>query len=168
MTDIRHALATETDTARTLLRQYVDEIEDDDEARRTLVEGETSLREEVERAVARLSDLATLTAALKLQEVDAKARRDRFEKQAVAIRTALAVALEAMGEKRLELPAATLTLKAVPASAIITDEALIPSAYQRAEIKTDKRAILAALKDGKVVPGATMSNGSATVQIRRG
>ena len=71
--------------------------------------------------------------------------------------------------RKLELPTATLSIKAVPAKAEITDEALLPSKFFKAQDpKLDKKAVLDALKAKEDVPGAVLSNGGETLSIRGG
>jgi hypothetical protein len=67
------------------------------------------------------------------------------------------------------LPLCTITRKAVPPKAQITDEAQIPSRFwKRADPTLDKKAILDALKDKEIIPGAVLSNGTETVQVKWG
>ena len=62
--------------------------------------------------------------------------------------------------RKMELPQATISLRAVPPKAEITDEALVPSKFWKAQDpKLDKKAVLDALKGKEDVPGASLSNG---------
>ena len=91
----------------------------------------------------------------------------RFEQQRDSIRTAIATAMEAGGIKKVEHAIGTVSLKTVPPKAIITNEADIPARFWRpSDPKLDKRAVLDALKSSEAVPGAELSNGSMTIQIK--
>jgi hypothetical protein len=72
------------------------------------------------------------------------------------------------GEIRtLDTPAGTVTRKAVPPSVLILEEAEIPAEFFKPQDpKLDKKAVAEALKAGKPVPGAAMSNGGETIAIR--
>lgn len=167
MSDIRRTLKDETEAARALLANIHDVVGDDDEAILGTVEGETNLIEVIALAVDRLAELKSHDEALSHLVKSYNERRDRLQNQGELLRAAISVALEAAGLKRLELPQATLTIKATPPSAVITDEAALPSKFWKpSDPKLDKRAVLAALKDGETVPGATLSNGGTTLQVR--
>jgi hypothetical protein len=69
--------------------------------------------------------------------------------------------------KTVETPAGTITRKSVPPSVLIVDEAAIPADYWKpSDPKLDKKAVGEALKAGREVPGAMMSNGGETLQVR--
>lgn len=170
--DIRGMTAAITDqagAARALLAAYADVLAGDEQATADAVEGETDLHAAIEIAANRITENDTMIAAIK-DRVDAlSARRKRLETQSDTLRTAIGVAMEVATIKRLQLSEATITLKATPASALVTDEAAIPARFWKPqEPKLDKRAVLDALKARETVPGATLSNGGSTVQIRRG
>jgi hypothetical protein len=75
--------------------------------------------------------------------------------------------LDVAGARAFDHPAVTLSLRAVPASVVLTNEADIPSAFWKTgEPKLDKRAVLATLKEKKPVPGATLSNGGSVLALK--
>ena len=162
------ALSAETEAARNLLAAYADVIAGDDEVIASTIEGETDLIAAITVAEAKIAENEFNVEAIKSRKAALDARAKRLETQASTLRTAISVAMEVAQKKRLVLPDATITMKAVPVSAIVTDEADIPSKFWKPQApKLDKRAVLDALKDGEAVPGATLSNGGQTIQIRR-
>lgn len=166
--DMRTALSDQALAARNLLAVYADVLAGDEQAVADTIEGETDLRSAIEVAVDRIASNDSLVSAIK-DRVDAlTARRKRLEAQTDTLRTAIGVAMEVATIKRLELADGTVTLKATPASALVLDEAAIPAKFWKPQDpKLDKRAVLDALKASEPVPGATLSNGGSTVQIRR-
>ena len=56
-----------------------------------------------------------------------------------------------------------MTVRKNPASVDVLDENLIPSEYKKevVEVKVDKKAILADLKEGVVVEGAALKNSTS-------
>jgi len=83
-------------------------------------------------------------------------------------RALIASALEIAELKKLETPAGTIFVRAFAPKAIINDESAIPSDYfETPAPKLNKSAVAAALKEGRDIPGATLSNGGSTIQIRR-
>lgn len=97
---------------------------------------------------------------------DMQARRDRYRNRAQQLRGAAYAALDALELKRIELPEATCTIAAGRPSVLITDEAALPDEMFRVERKPDKTLIGQALRDNRDVPGAVLSNGLPTLQIR--
>jgi hypothetical protein len=167
MADLKRALEVEGEVARSLLANINSVLADDEEATLHAIEGETNLIEAITSAVERIADLEAMADATKSRLDDLKARRDRFDRQAENIRTALVAALGAVEMRKLELPVATLTIKAVPPKANVISEADVPSSFWKPQPpKLDLKAITDALKAKEAVPGATLSNGSETIQIR--
>lgn len=153
--------------ARALIANLQDLLGDDTEAMATAVEGETDIHEAIGAGLTRLCELDALMNGVACLIANLKDRGDRFEKQRDNIRTAIAVAMEAGGIKKVEHAIGTVSLKSVPPKVVVSDEALIPARFWKAaDPKLDKQGIAKALKDGEAVLGATLSNGSMTIQIK--
>lgn len=166
---ITEKLDREAEAARSLLDNIRDVIGDDEDAAADAVEGQTGLKEAVISASERLAEIEAIVAAISLRRERLGARASRLSAQSEAIRTALSAALDYAGVKKMELPSATLSLKATPPKVIVTDEASIPTEFwKRGEPKLDRGALLKALKDEREIPGAALSNGGITIQIREG
>lgn len=168
MADIDHMLHTAT-TAADVLKAQLREIvgEDDAELFRDTIEGEIDLVGLINMAAAQ--NVADAGMVEGISEIVNKlvARRDRIKKRVEMRRVAILTAMQAGEIRSLETPAGTLSRKAVPPSALIIEEASIPSDYWKESAPTlDKRAVLAALKEGKAVPGAQLSNGGETLAVR--
>jgi hypothetical protein len=160
-------LRRETEAARELLKSIAETLGDDQELIETTIEGETGLMEALERAVNRVMAIDGLLTGIKAQKDNLTKRQERLEAQKDILRTTICAAMEIAGKRRLELAVCTVTAKAVPPKLIINDEADIPSDFWKpSDPKLDKAALLAALKDKKQIPGATLSNGSSTIAIR--
>lgn len=54
-----------------------------------------------------------------------------------------------------------------PPSTLVTDEGQIPDEYFKVERTLRRSDVLADLKQGVVIPGAVLSNGGSTLQLRR-
>ncbi len=95
-------------------------------------------------------------------------RHARILLRVKATRNVLAQAMDATGTKKLELPEATLSMRAGKAKVIVTDESQLPATLWTEKIvrNPDKNAIAAELDTGPV-PGATMSNPQPNLTIRR-
>ena len=162
------ALAVEGAAARALLLNLRAIIsDDDDDLIHDTVEGETNLMDAIDAAVDRLQELEAFEGAIRYQMDALRLRRERFASQGEMIRAALCNAMSYAQLRKVERPFATVSLRTLPASVRETDPADIPSEFWKPQPpKLDKRALLAALKDGKKVPGAELSNGGETLSIR--
>ena len=167
MSNEGHNLFKETEAAKALRANLADIIGDDEDFAADVVSGETNLNEAIDAAVKRMVDDEIAISGLETMISALAARLDRHQERVKSMKTAIAVAMEQAGRKKIEHPAVTLTLKATPASVIITDEAAIPSRFWKPKDPTlDKRAIGDALKNKIDVPGATLSNGGSTLQAK--
>lgn len=162
-----HELHSQIEAARVLLANYEDILGDDAVARADAVEGETDLREAIRQGLGRVVEIELLETGIKAIQDNLKARAARLGEQKENLRTALMVAMELAALKKLETPLGTIALQSVPPTVVITSEADIPSRFWKAqEPKLDRTALKSALKEGEVVPGAQLDNGSLTVAIR--
>lgn len=166
MSDVSRDLHIQGEAARVLIANIKDVIGDDEEMIETAVEGETGLKEAISAAVDRIAECKSHALALESREKDLSERRQRLLNQAERIKSSILVAMGQAAMRKLELPQATLSVRAVAAKAEITDEALIPSKFWKAQDpKLDKKAVLDALKGKEDVPGATLSNGGETLSV---
>lgn len=165
--DISRELHIQGEAARNLLLNIRDVIGDDEEMIADAVEGETDLTEAISSAVDRIAELNGHQESLETRIKALQDRRDRFEDQAARIKAAIHVAMGQGELRKLELPQATISLRAVPAKVEIINEVEIPPRFWKAQDpKLDKKAILDALKSGESIDGAKLSNGGETISIR--
>ncbi len=168
MSDLKRTLHNEGEAARALLASIRNVVGDDDEAIADAVEGETNLIEAIDASLDRLAEIEALNEAISSLVKSYKERADRLDHQAEQIRAALSLAMTTAGLRKVERPAGTLSLRAVPPKAIITSEVDLPARfYVEQNPKLDKKAVLDALKAGEKIPGAELSNGSETISLRR-
>jgi hypothetical protein len=104
--------------------------------------------------------------AIRGQEADMKARRQRYDMRGEAFRRQLLNLLDAIGEKKIERPRATVSRRAGLPSVQITDEAAVPSQLCKTTVAPDKTAIKAQLMAGETVPGAQIVVGDDGVTVR--
>lgn len=187
-------LSKEIEAATVLREQIASLVEGDADFLAEAIEGETSLFEQVDALVISVRHDEALSAGTDRLIKELKGRQDALDKRAELKRSLIGSALEIAGVKKRETPAGTVTVKDVAPKVVITDEAALPSRYLRqADPTPDKKAIGEALKareaawaeaakitdgvdraealakvdsDYPAVPGASLSNGSRTIQIR--
>lgn len=167
--DLRSTIRNEADAAAALLANIRSVIGDDEDARHDAIEGETSLIDVISAAILRCDDLEAMSDAIDDQIKKLKDRKSRFDNQIDLLRTAVCSAMQVAELKRLELPTHTLTVKKVPDKVIVTSEEDVPTRFfVTPEPKLSLKALGDALRAGDTVPGALLSNGGLTLQIKGG
>ena len=114
----------------------------------------------------RIAHASEMQKAIKARVDTIKSRADRYAKAEEAWRRFAFRIMQAAQLRKAELPEATISIRAVPPSAIVTDEAALPEWAWRVKKEIDKTAIKDRLKAGEFVPGAEMTNGSETLSVR--
>jgi hypothetical protein len=132
------------------------------------IEGETSLLEVLDKLLVGIVADEGLAAGAHVAATEMEHRAERFERRAAAARTVMEQAMLIAELEKLERPAATLSIVRRAPKAEITEEADIPAEFWKAgDPKLDRKALLAALKEGRAVPGAALSNSAPSLTIRR-
>jgi hypothetical protein len=144
------------------------EIEGDPEFLLDVAEGETNLLEALDALIeADLFDDSMLE-GISVAEHALAYRKQRFETRRRTRRAIMERALVLLDQKRLERPAATLTLTERAPKVEIDDESALPSRFFRTpDPVVDKKAIKQALDADEEVPGAHMSNSFISLTVRR-
>ena len=132
------------------------------------LDGETNAVDIADRIIAEMLESEAISDAARAQIAALTKRRDRLDARANAYRASLLGLLDAIGEKKLERPRATISRRAGSVSVMITDENSIPS--QLCVTKTitspDKAAIKKQIEAGETVPGAELTRGPDGVTVR--
>ena len=168
--NLTRKLQIQGESARCLLANLRDLIDDaDDDMQMTAIEGETNLLEVIGEAVDRLAALEGMIDAIGTQQDKVLTRKARLANQALGIKAAINVAMSQAELRKLELPQATLSIRAVPPKLETPDESLIPAKFWKTKDPVlDRKAVLDALKAKEDVPGAVLSNGGETIAIKWG
>lgn len=131
------------------------------------IAGETALLEAIDGLLLTIAEATGLAQGAQAAAQGLSARAARLERRAETARSVIEQALMIAELDKLERPAATLSLVRRPVKLEVEDEAAIPAAFWAAgEPKLDRKALLAALKAGRAVPGACLSNGAPSLTIR--
>jgi hypothetical protein len=160
-------LTKEIEAARILREQIAAIAGEDEELIRDTLEGETSLREIIAALVANEAEDEAILDGIRELSKRISERKARIERRIDFRRSLIATGMEVGEIRKLETPAGVVTVKAKPPSVTLIEEADIPARFWKPQPpKLDRKELLAALKEGESVPGATMSNGGTTIQIR--
>ena len=148
--------------------EILDVLEDDPDEQAFLdtLDGATDALDIADMLISRAMSAGAMADAIKSQEADLAARRKRYEARESACRGLMLQLVDAMGVKKLERPAATISRRAGGVSCVITDEASVPSQLCKTTTTPDKAAIKAQLLAGKAVPGAALVTGEDGVTVR--
>jgi hypothetical protein len=95
-----------------------------------------------------------------------KARRDRYEQREEALRGLALALMQHANVRKIELPQATLSIRAGSQKVIITDESSLPPDCVRVRTEPNKTVIKEQLERGEHVPGAEMSNREEVLAVR--
>lgn len=150
------------------LRQSIAAVDPDDE---TLlldsIEGETGFFEVVDALLRRMVANQAMITGLLCAAADLDERKARFERRVTTDRTLIEQAMMIAELEKIERPVATLSLSARAPKVVIETEADIPAEFWKASDPTlDKKALGAALKEGRTIPGAVLSNAAPSLQAR--
>jgi len=131
------------------------------------LDGETDLKERIEWMLASLDQDERFVAALAAEIKDIQDRKARLERKAKTKRELIAEAMETAGLKKLDYARWTVSATFKKGGVVITDEAAIPAEFMKVTTAPMKAEIKTALEAGSAVPGASRSNGYASVTIRK-
>ena len=162
--NLLHGLA-EYQYLRERLKAVFPEVEED--ALYDTLEGLSTLPEALASVVRSYLDDLDLAAALGMRISDMQERLSRFEQRADKKRELVTSVMERANIKKLTEPDFTVSLRAVPPSVVVVDEAQIPQDYWKPQApRLDRQGISAALKGGSAIPGAALSNPEMTISVR--
>ena len=140
---------------------------EDGELLADMIEGCTDAFELADILIERDATIATYSTALRLRVAEVGFRLKRLEWESECNRRSLAHLLEAMGERKLERPEGTISLRRVPPSLLDGPVENLPPHLTRVKVEPDKKAIKEAIEAGEDVPGWQLNNGGQSLSVRR-
>jgi hypothetical protein len=148
------------------LRAAYPQMDEDEQLRLDMIEGSTDVHEFLTGVVIRIADANAKIEALGDLIAAFKARCDRFEQRSDAMRSLAHKVMDWANVRKVELPAATLSIRAGQPRVIITDETRLPEQFVRIKREPDKHLIASHLKAGERVEGAALSNSEPVLSVR--
>lgn len=142
---------------------------DDPETFLDTLDGEVDVLDLIDAELAGLAQDEALVDAIKAQRAALADRAARLAARAEAHRANLAAIMQAIGQAKVERPAATVSRRPDTVSVEIASPGDIPSQLMREIVKRepDKAAIKAQLLAGEDVPGAVLAVTSGNIAVRR-
>lgn len=140
----------------------------DDEVLHDMAEGETSIMEALDAALAEIDECEAIEAGCKAQSDVLLGRASKFAARKARIRALIEQAMLIADLPAAKRPTATVTVKRTPPKPMIADESLVPTRFFKTPPPVlDKAAVNAAAKGGEAIPGVILDNGGISLQIRR-
>ena len=140
---------------------------EDDQAWQMSLESETDMRELLTSIVRQIDDAKALVIGTKDRLDELKSRKDRFEHRIEALRELAFKLMQSAELAKLELPEATLSLRAGTQQLVGDAEpSSLPDELCRISRDLDRSKIKDALKAGQTVPGFSLSNSQPSLSIR--
>jgi hypothetical protein len=141
------------------------ELEEDEVLRMDMAEGQTNAMEMLDELIRVERDARSLQDAI-ADEMDRMNKRlQRFVDRQRLVRKYMMQLMDAAGLKKVERPAATISIAAGRPKVVITNESLIYEDFIRIKREPDKDKIAKALKGGEIIPGTTLSNAEPQLRI---
>lgn len=170
--DPSRRLQIEAEAAKKLLAHLRDQGHGDDaELLADAVEGETSLHESISAVIDRIDEKEVARLGLEAKIAAFQERHASLKKSIEFDRAAVEQAMIATDQPKILLPTATVYIARRKPALIVENEADIPSEFftpqETPAPKLDKRALAAALAEGRSIPGATLDNGTVSLTVRR-
>lgn len=148
-----------------LLLQYP-ELEEDEQLRSDMIEGETEAHEFLSQVERKRQEARSHAIAIQSNIAELQQRQARMERREEAMRALMFKVMEHANLPKIELPEATLSIRAGTPKVLITDEDTIPNAWCRFKREPNKQKIKEALSNGGTIPGAELSNAESVLAIR--
>jgi hypothetical protein len=145
------------------------DLELDEQLKLSTLEDETELNEIVSALLAQNEDDEGMIEQIKIQIFDRKERIARFERRIESRKNAIISLMDTAQLTKLPLPEATVSLRTLQPRPKVVDPDALPSAFTIETIvrKPDTEAIAAAVERGASIPGVVLTNGGASLSVRR-
>jgi len=162
-----YRIQREAEAAKALRESLAALGETDPDLLLDMTEGETSLLECIDALLLRMSADKALVVGTEAVIGDLDARKRRVEKRIEFDRGLIEQAMAIAELPKIERPAATLSLASRAPSLRIESEADIPAEFWKAGApKLERKALTDALKEGRAIPGAVLSNAAPSLTVR--
>lgn len=139
---------------------------DDQDTFLDTLDGETDAMDILGALIKERNEMLGNEAALKELAKQYKERADKMNAKADAIAQTMGHLLDAMGERKVQHPFATVSRTKPRARVVIEDEHQIPSQLMKVKKSPDLTAIKAQMDAGEYVPGAAIVLGNEGVTVR--
>jgi hypothetical protein len=141
------------------------ELEFDDVLCADMIEGATNALELLDELIRAEQDARILEERIDVEVERLQKRQERFSHRRQLIRKYMMQLMDSAGLKKVERPAATVSIAAGRQKVVITDDNALPEDCVRIKREPDKIRIAIHLNRGDYIPGATLSNPEPLLRI---
>lgn len=143
--------------------------DDDHQLKLDMLEGETELLEVIRALLNANENDEGVILSLDGQIADRKTRKERAEARIESRKKAISALMDCAQETSLKLPEATLSLRTLQPRPKVVSPDELPDAFltEVVTVKANMEAIKEAMERGETIPGVVMTNGAASLTIRR-
>ena len=142
--------------------------EADEETLADTIEGASDLPQLLVAVLRSREAEVSLVEAMRERLETLRARLERFKSRAEQKRVLVATAMQEAGLKKLVAPDFTVWLRPGAQKVVVVDESQIPPEFWVEQLpRLDRQQLLGALKAGRSVPGALLSNPELGLAVRR-
>lgn len=160
------SIQRELQKARDIRAAIIAEGEDDPELLRDMVEGETDLKGVLEWSIRKYADECTFQVALK-ERIDAMTKRLKSaSNRAERMKSIMREIMETWGIDKHKGIDGTVSLKWNQPKPVVIDENLVPDRFVNLKREIRKADINEAIKNGEIIEGVSMDNGSTSIAVR--
>jgi len=131
------------------------------------LEGETDFHRFLTAVVRRICEAEACADGIGDLIREVKERQQRFEQRGDAMRSLAFKVMQTAAVRKVELPQATLSIRAGQPRVIITDEAALPENCIRIKREPDKVLIKELISQGVPISGAELSNAEPVLAVRK-
>lgn len=142
------------------------ELDEDEDLRADVLEGETDFHSIAARILRRKLDARVMSSAIKERKQEIAERQARYERQEDGYTALLKSLLIAAGVDKLTLPDATVSITKPRIVVEITDETAIPQGFVEIKRIPKKAEIKKALEAGEIIPGAALGLSDDGIMVR--
>jgi len=162
-----YRIAREAEAAKAIRESLAKLGETDPDLLLDMTEGETSLFECIDALLLRMAADKAMIVGTESVISDLESRKRRVERRTEFDRGLIEQAMAIAELPKIERPAATLSLAARAPSLRIESEPDIPAEFWTAGAPTlERKALTDALKSGRPIPGAALSNAAPSLTVR--
>jgi hypothetical protein len=148
------------------LRAAFPEIGDDEQLLLDMLEGETDYIRVVDHLINYRQEAVERIAGINARKDELAIRKGRFEGRIERVDGMLMEIMQAANLRKLPTDEVTIAVVKKPDRVEVVNLDAIPQGYFRLEKTADKRAILNALKEGEMIPGTELVQGSDGLRIQ--
>lgn len=160
------ALAEQVRRVRDFLLAEYPELADDPDLLADMLDGETNAADMVAALVRQAEeDMAMARAVGEIARAN-EVRKARFERRSEMRRRAAHRLMELADIRKVERPDLTVSIKATPPKVEVYEPDALPDACRRMKWEPNVSAIKERLTAGMITPGARLTNGGTTIQVR--